>query len=724
MYYAHRNLMRDTRQTLDQCFEKAFIEVVDNQLNRLPLPSGTVTHFIYAPRRMKLDEDAFYFYGYQQTSAILQKIYRTPEASLDSLSIALSKKLRKRDIEADVVIRKFDANTGQTLALTGPAIPTGFKALTSKQAFLYKEKGVAVEAILDIPLLWKLREMLLLFAGTLLLLAGVVCAFIVRLRSVFGQRQAIAEQRQDFYRLAEQMKQPVVEILAGIRGQLWTKIETESNRLLSDTEQTLSKAKAEEQRRGGRRSAPFIIISWISLAGVSMLLFVWTGYLYQQKWKEMKYKADVAFEEAFYTDVTLRFNLFLYANKLKGTPRDDISGLAPYARNQGKVLGNFMMKNNVHLTVRPLIVFPKEMNVDEGFRLWNAYGLQDRMNEGKYPAPFLIRRMDSIFNSKLLLKHMPAGSVRMFRYPSRELMLYTGAPFPGKLNLRTDMLCLKKDSTVCIEGVLHNTPRHIFASIDYMLYPLGITFLFVCFCIFFQIRLLRTQRRLKQFQKDFTYSMIHDMKSPLQSAMMGAHILAGGKLAAKPEKIQRYVQAMTDECEHLLTLSGRVVMLTQIDRGELELHREDVALRPLFSDIAEKFRLKAAKKMKFELHCAEECTAFADAFCLREVLSNLIDNAIKYSREEVTITLTGSMTADGTVIKVHDTGIGIPLREQHKIFGKFERVASGSRKTGASGFGLGLNYVLQVVNAHGGTVKVESVEGSYSEFSLYFPAMK
>ena len=70
---------------------------------------------------------------------------------------------------------------------------------------------------------------------------------------------------------------------------------------------------------------------------------------------------------------------------------------------------------------------------------------------------------------------------------------------------------------------------------------------------------------------------------------------------------------------------------------------------------------------------------------------------------------------------MHDNGIGIPLSEQHKIFNKFERAASGSRKTGASGFGLGLNYVWQVVSAHGGMVKVESVEGSYSEFTLQFP---
>lgn len=215
--------------------------------------------------------------------------------------------------------------------------------------------------------------------------------------------------------------------------------------------------------------------------------------------------------------------------------------------------------------------------------------------------------------------------------------------------------------------------------------------------------------------------MIHDMKSPLQSVMMGAHILASGKLADKPEKLVRYRQVMGDECEHLLTLSNRVVMLTEIDRGELELHKEEVALRPLLRDIAEKYQLKAAKTIHFDIDCEEGCSVYADAFCLREILSNLVDNAVKYSNEEVLIILSGKKTEDETIVRVHDSGIGIPLSEQHKIFNKFERVASGSRKTGASGFGLGLNYVLQVVSAHGGMVKVESMEGSYSEFTLQFP---
>lgn len=261
----------------------------------------------------------------------------------------------------------------------------------------------------------------------------------------------------------------------------------------------------------------------------------------------------------------------------------------------------------------------------------------------------------------------------------------------------------------------------IIASIWYMLLPLGVTFLFMGICVFLQIRMLRAQRSLKQFQKDFTYSMIHDMKSPLTSVMAGAHILASGKLGDKPERVERYKQVITDECEHLLVLSGRVVMLTQIDRGELELHREEVILKPLLEDMAEKFLLKAPKKVDFILNCEDSCSVYADAFCLREVLSNLIDNAVKYSREEVEVVITCREAEGTTIITVRDNGIGIPLKVRHKIFDKFERVSGEGHHSEVSGFGLGLSYVMQVVEAHGGGVSVRSAEGVYSEFIVSLP---
>ena len=212
------------------------------------------------------------------------------------------------------------------------------------------------------------------------------------------------------------------------------------------------------------------------------------------------------------------------------------------------------------------------------------------------------------------------------------------------------------------------------------------------------------------------------MKSPLQTILMGTQMLESGRLSGKPEKMEKIGQAMNDECVRLLTLSGRVVMLTQIERGELQLHMVRVHLLPLFSDLVTTFRLKAAKPVEFEVVCSEDLWVTADAFCLHEILSNLVDNALKYSGKEVRIRLSAEVAAGGMLqIKVRDNGIGIPQSQQMRIFNRFERVASGSRITGASGFGLGLNFVWQVVQLQGGTISVESTEGSGSEFTVSLP---
>lgn len=117
-------------------------------------------------------------------------------------------------------------------------------------------------------------------------------------------------------------------------------------------------------------------------------------------------------------------------------------------------------------------------------------------------------------------------------------------------------------------------------------------------------------------------------------------------------------------------------------------------------------------------------TVYADEEFLKEALSNLIDNAVKFSGKEVEITFSSGRLPGEDYIKVHDTGFGIPLKDQSKIFEKYERASAAdrSRYGGPAGFGLGLNYVLRVVEAHGGRVTLESIEGEYSKFTIYLPA--
>ena len=242
-------------------------------------------------------------------------------------------------------------------------------------------------------------------------------------------------------------------------------------------------------------------------------------------------------------------------------------------------------------------------------------------------------------------------------------------------------------------------------------------------CIVWQIRVIIRQDKVAKMREDFSYAMIHDMKTPLSSIVMGTRILETGRLDNQPEKRARYFRILKEEGDHLLSLTNKVLTLSKLENHQLKLVKTECSLRPMLEDLAEKYRAKSEKRIDYVWKLEAE-TVYADEEFLKEALSNLIDNAVKYSGGQVEICFT-SEASDGMVrIGIRDNGFGIPFKEQARIFEKYERASATarSRNGGAPGFGLGLNYVLRVAEAHGGRVEVESIEGEYSLFSLYLPS--
>lgn len=228
--------------------------------------------------------------------------------------------------------------------------------------------------------------------------------------------------------------------------------------------------------------------------------------------------------------------------------------------------------------------------------------------------------------------------------------------------------------------------------------------------------------KIARIREDFSYAMIHDMKSPLSSIFMTLNFLHSGKLDDKPEMKEKYYQIAESEADHLLALTNKVLTISKLENHKLKITKEKVRLAPLLEELADKFVAKSAKEVHFyfDLKVAE---VYAEAEYLKEVFSNLIDNAIKYSKESVEIKISSEIHDSNTVIRVHDNGLGIADKYQRRIFNKYERGTAERRirKGGAAGFGLGLNFVQQVVEAHGGNITVNSIEKEYTEFIIYLP---
>ena len=289
--------------------------------------------------------------------------------------------------------------------------------------------------------------------------------------------------------------------------------------------------------------------------------------------------------------------------------------------------------------------------------------------------------------------------------------------------IKSDIIPTRLDFSQGVQIILENPFKYIFERMGLLIFSTLIILFFVISCIICQIRIIARMNKIFQIREDFTYAMIHDMKTPLSSIFTALYFLHSGRLDNKPETKEKYYTIAENEVDHLLTLTNKVLTLSKLESHKLEMNREDVPLEPMVENLTVKFTAKAQKPVRFTADLKAPAV-YADKEYLEEILSNLIDNAIKYSKPEgVDIRIRSELNEKYTVIKVHDNGLGISEADQRTIFNKYERAAAGRKKNKnrPSGFGLGLNFVQQVMHAHEGKVFVTSIEGEFTEFALLFP---
>ena len=340
----------------------------------------------------------------------------------------------------------------------------------------------------------------------------------------------------------------------------------------------------------------------------------------------------------------------------------------------------------------------------------------------KYGSDVSLYRLQTIFNNLLLENEMPE-IIRIDKIIDNDSILeFIGTTKSSWGDIKTKRIPIRLDRSVVLQAVLANPVASVFKRMGLLIVATAILMFFVIGCLFYQIRIILKLNRISQIREDFSYALIHDMKNPLSTIFTTLNFLHTGRLDDKPEKREKYFRIAEGEVDHLLTLTNKVLTVSKLEQHKLDMQKEKIELLPMIDKLVDKFTAKADKPICFikDLQATE---VYADAEYLEEVLDNLIDNAVKYSKENVEITLSSSCNGRHTFLRVHDNGIGISDKDQKVIFNKYERGAAGrrKRKQGASGFGLGLNFVQQVVEAHGGNIFVNSIEGKFTEFVISLP---
>jgi two-component system phosphate regulon sensor histidine kinase PhoR len=229
------------------------------------------------------------------------------------------------------------------------------------------------------------------------------------------------------------------------------------------------------------------------------------------------------------------------------------------------------------------------------------------------------------------------------------------------------------------------------------------------------------QKFLAEIQKDFVNNFTHEFKTPLAVMKIASDVLANQNILLQPDRLERYSSIIKNQTEHLQSQVERLLKAAAIENKKLPIEKEPVNAHQLVEQALNKVQpLAEEKNAKVELNMKDEMVnLFADKTHLELAIVNLLENALKYSDDPHIVVETGKEDNE-YFISVKDNGIGIEKKYQKNIFKKFYRVPTGNVHN-VKGFGLGLNFVKRIIDAHDGRIKVNSLPGIGTEFKLLIP---
>ena len=257
-----------------------------------------------------------------------------------------------------------------------------------------------------------------------------------------------------------------------------------------------------------------------------------------------------------------------------------------------------------------------------------------------------------------------------------------------------------------------------------MAYTLAVSLLlsfFLIFCLFYQILTIRKQRHIEAIRQEFLHTMIHELKRPISTLKMCVSFMGNERMMQDEESKQRILTSSYHELDNLTSYFSKLRDITLSDATEIPLVKSDFSLCELIEECIGKQNIPADKNVKMEIVGDSDLKIGADRMHLTNIICNLVENAVKYSVESVTIRIDYRLREDGMLqITVADNGIGIAKTDQRYVFDKFYRSETAKDKA-IPGIGLGLSYVKLLVETHGGTITFESTEGQGTTFTILIP---
>jgi two-component system phosphate regulon sensor histidine kinase PhoR len=334
-------------------------------------------------------------------------------------------------------------------------------------------------------------------------------------------------------------------------------------------------------------------------------------------------------------------------------------------------------------------------------------------------VPFDIKSLDSIYSSILAENHLPVKFRLVYTDSLNHIIETTGGEIVK--GFETEHIPILNGNQV--QAIAKISFPVVFKNMVEILAVSVFILFIILICLIYEIRMFFTQQHLEQIRENFTHALTHDMKTPLNSVLTILNQIRQGALENQSELQNQFLDIGIEQTLNLQAMVNKVLVTAYANHKVLALKKDSVDIVKMVNFLITNFKLKNDKDIRFTTkYDLNDTLVYADDFYLRNVISNLFDNAIKYSGESVQIDFECTASDKQIYIRIKDNGWGISPADQEKIFERFERGAEIKRNR-ASGFGLGLNYVKKVIEAHGGIIALTSKEGLGSEFIITLPVL-
>ena len=290
---------------------------------------------------------------------------------------------------------------------------------------------------------------------------------------------------------------------------------------------------------------------------------------------------------------------------------------------------------------------------------------------------------------------------------------------PYKVNMFAQGL-LRKGEVLSV--VFPRKTNYVLGTMGFMLGGFGLFLLIILSTFALSLWFIIRQKKTSEMQADFINNMTHEFKTPLATISLAADTIANNRVIADEDRVRHFVSMIKKENSRMNRQVETILQIATLDKHEMDFSYSPVDIHDIIRGAIDTIEIQVTDRggvicRRFD---AEKSVISGDSEHLRNLVHNLLDNANKYSEGAPEITVSTRSNESGLFLEVADRGIGMSKAVQNRVFERFYRETTGNIHN-VKGFGLGLNYVKAIADAHGGAVTVESDPGKGSIFTVFLP---